>query len=353
MKCSVVTAIAFVIITILYGSSYAVVSKGLKYFSAGAFQTLRMSTALVGTLVILLVRYITNNKSIRQHIRHDINSKTIFWLIIGGLVNLGVPHCLITVGQAWVSSASVQLMQPFATAAGAIFGHFFFDDEPFTLTKGISIGLSLVGVALTGVPSFLHAGTEGSKVTIGNLVLGYGLVIISLIMFGVAPGIFKLKTPNIDITFSVAIQLIPSTIFCFLWSLIFDGTSSLFDSIKNAPLEAFIWPVIVGILVSCVAVHGFMYLIGEIGVFGSNLVPFGQIIVGVVVGVAFLDEWAEFEIWEIALCCFGILFLLGSMYIGIAGSLRKELESEEEESSSQMERGEVELIPGYPIPEEL
>ena len=347
MRCSLPTIVVFVVITIFYGSSYAIVRLGLDYFTAGVFQTLRMLSALAGTLIILIARYVLDHKKIREHIKNDLKWKDYLWLCIGGLVNLGVPHCLITVGQTWVSSASVQLMQPFSTTAGAIFGHFFFKDEPFTCNKAISLLLALVGVVLTGVPSFLHAGATESNAGITNLLLGYALVIISIIMFGVAPGIFKLKTPRVDITLSVCIQLFVSAVFCFIWSLIFDGPSQFFDNISGAPAIAYMWPVLVGILVSCISIHGFMYLIGEIGTFGSNLMPFGQILVGVVTGVAFLDEWNGYRYWEIIMCCIGIVFLCVSLYFGF----RKDKKQEEIDAGVQEE--EEELADQYPMPAEL
>jgi len=241
--------------------------------------------------------------------------KPIFHLVFGGLLNMGIPHCLIAVAQKSVSTASVQLMQPIATTAGAIFGHFILDDERFTMKKFYSLLLSLVGVTLTGIPNFAHAGSNPNT-TIGAMAIGYVLLFVSVVMFGVAPGYFKWTVPNADITLSATIQIFASAIFNFFYSLINDGWDKMVDMTMKAPSNAWLWPMIIGCLVSGSAIHGFMYLINEIGTFGANMIPFGQIIFGVGIGVFFLKEWEKFSLFEVILSLCGIGFLVLSLAFG-------------------------------------
>ncbi|EAX87691.1 Integral membrane protein, putative [Trichomonas vaginalis G3] len=343
MKCTILSGIVFVVAAILYGSSYAFVAKGLQYFSAGLFQTFRMYFGFIFTVVLLVIRYVTDKDGsykdkIKEHFTNGI--MPIVWMLIDGLLNLGTPHCLIAVAQKWVSSANVQIMLPISTGAGAVMAHFVLDDEPFTWWTLWSILASIVGVILCGVPSFRHAESTGA--TKGQMCLGYFLVLISVIMFGIAPVFYKWKCTDSDVTTGVAIQLFASVIWNAIWMLCFDGPKNISQMLSDAPGIAWLYPVLVGVLVSGVAVQCLLYLVSTLGSFGTNLVPFGQLIVGVIVGVTFLHEWSAYQKWEIGICCVGILFIIVSLGLGFVESKSKDKEEKSDEYSYS-ERKEYEM----------
>ena len=337
MNCTVTSAIVFVVCILLYGTSYAFVAKGLVYFSAGVFQTFRMFFGLVFTVALLGVRCLINKGGYRQIVRSHFTSgwKPIVFLLIDGLINLGVPHCLIAVAQQWVSSSNVQLMQPIATCAGAIFAHFVLPDEPFTRIKLYSLILSVIGVVFCGVPAFQTSESTGASMK--QMATGYALVIISVCMFGIAPVFYKWKIPNADVTTGVTVQLIAAVIWNVIWALCFDGPENIVSQIKSAPAIAWLWPIQVGVLVSGVGVHCLMWIVGALGSFGSNLCPFGNFIVGVVTGVAFDGDWNHYTWWQILLCCIGIVFIIASLCTGFFGkrSTKEEKTGGEEEEEEE------------------
>ena len=65
MNCSTISTIIFIILTIIYGTAYASVAQGLKYFSPGVFQSIRMLCGFSTCLIILLFRYILNYNNYR------------------------------------------------------------------------------------------------------------------------------------------------------------------------------------------------------------------------------------------------------------------------------------------------
>lgn len=331
MKCTVRAGIVFFLAAVLYGSSYAGVAQGLKYFTAGVFQTFRMLFGLVFCALIVLVHSLFNS-TYRTVVKSHFTSGIIpiLHLFVGGLMNLGVPHCLTAVAQAWVASSIVQLMQPFIPISTSLFCHCFLEDEKFTCMKFISLVCAVIGVACAAVPSFLHAGTAGTA-TAAQMGIGYTLTVLAMICFGAAPIYFKRKVPNADPMVSVCFQLFISTIFEAVFGLIKDGPKSFSKQVLEAPPIAWMWPVIIGSLVSGVAVYGMMYLIQAIGAFGSNLVPFGQMVVGVIVGVAVMGDWAPYKPWEMGLCSVGCLILCASLGFGLYQKRPEKLREEEEE----------------------
>ena len=336
MKCTPISIVLYAAASILYGSSYAGVSQGLKYFSAGVFQTFRMLFGFLFITSIVIIRTIINPEFrliAKSHFTSGI--KPILFLFFGGLLNLAIPHCLTAVAQSWVASSIVQIFQPFVPLFGAILSHFVLPDEKFTCQKALSLILAIIGVSVSSVPSFLH--NESNSVSTTSLAVGYVLTIISMAGFGFAPVWFKLKTPNVDETISVSLQLFISTIFEAIFGLIKDGPKNFAQQVIDAPPIAWMWPVIIGALASGVAVLCLMYLISLIGAFGANLVPFGQMIVGVVVGVAVLKEWNGYRWWEMFLGVLGVLILCGSL---AAGVIEKKIPKEEfSESKGEEEEG--------------
>ena len=341
MNCTVTSAIVFVICILLYGTSYAFVAKGLVYFTAGVFQTFRMFFGFVFTVALLCVRLVINKSGYRQIVRSHFRSgwKPIVFLLIDGLINLGVPHCLIAVAQQWVSSSNVQLMQPVATCAGAIFAHFVLPDEPFTRVKLYSLICAVIGVVLCGIPAFQTSESTGASLQ--QMAIGYSLIIVSVCMFGIAPVFYKWKIPNAEVTTGVTVQLVSATLWNVVWALCFDGPKKVVSEITSAPPIGWLWPVMVGVLVSGVGVHCLMWIVGALGSFGSNLCPFGNFIVGVVTGVAFDGDWNAYSWWQILMCCIGICFIISSLAIGFFGKVAKKKEEkakeEEEEDVEDLE----------------
>ena len=95
-----------------------------------------------------------------------------------------------------------------------------------------------------------------------------------------------------------------------------DGPSKIQKTLVNATWYGWIWPLMLGVLASGVAVHCFMYLVNNLGAVGANFIPFGQILVGVTLGIAWLHEWAPYKVWEIIISIIGILFLVMAIVIG-------------------------------------
>ena len=237
----------------------------------------------------------------------------ILYVGIGGLFNLGLPHILIAIAQQWIPSAAVQLAKPLIPAASAIFGEFLPINEKFTRNKLYALICAIIGVTLSAIPSFLHTNKNAS---FGNVLFGYFLLILSMAILGFAAVYFRWKTPNVDITISSFIQTGFSFIFDLVFTLYANGYNKTKDNILTVSLYGWLWPILLGVVASGIAVHGFMYLVEQLGAVGSGFIPFGQILVGVGLGVLVLNEWNGYKFFEITLQIIGILFLSSAIAIG-------------------------------------
>ncbi|KAH0789504.1 Integral membrane protein [Histomonas meleagridis] len=331
MKWSIPSIICFIVSSILYGASYAGVSQALKDFTAGVFQTFRMLFGLIFMVGVCIIMALCDKNYKQVAIAHFHSGIVpILWLCFGGLLNLGIPHCLTAIAQEFVASSIVQIMQPFVPIFGSILSIFILPEEKFTCQKIIAFILALVGVGVSAVPNFLNLGSTSAK----DMAIGYILTLIAMFSFGAAPVLFKVKTPNVDPGISSSIQLLASTIFELIFGLIKDGPKNFAKNVRQAPAKAWMWPILIGFLVSGVAVYGLMYICKNVGAFAANLVPFGQMIVGVIVGVAIMGDWNGYAAWEIVISVIGVLLLCGSLAVSLFEKkpATKPIEEEEEEA---------------------
>jgi len=342
MECTLWVGICFVFCALAYGSSSAAVSEGLKYFTPEMVITFRMFFGCCFCLLVMICRIIWQ-PGYKQIWRAHFTSGgwPIFHVAIGGLLNLGIPHSLIAIAQQWIPSAAVQLAKPLIPAASAIFGQCFPINEPFTRNKLYALITAIIGVSLSATPSFLHT---NAKATINNVIIGYILLISSMGVLGLAAVYFRWKTPNMDITVSSFLQTGFSSIFCFVWSMIMDGKDKFIHICKTATPYGWLWPVLLGVVASGIAVHGFMYIVEKLGAVGSGFIPFGQIVVGVTIGVFALNEWKGYSLWEIMLQIVGIVFLSSAILIGFLHEKEEETEKHPEEEAHPEEESSASLI---------
>lgn len=314
MKCTIPSALVFVFLSLTYGSAFAAVQQGLKYFAPILMIFYRMLAGFVTACIVCGIRCLVQKgywQVVKAHYTHGIVS--ILWVALGGLLFHGIPHSVIAVAQLWVTSASVQIAQPLATAFGAILSHFVLPDEPFNWQKALILFFSLLGVALCSVPSFLHA---SGGAAVGNMALGWALLVVGVACFGLAPVVMKWKASNSDAMASSVIQLGSSSVLTLIVSLIWSGPKKIAQQSHDAPPIAWLWPILVGFLASGLAASGYNYIVHVWGAIGGNLVPFGQIVVGVIVGVAFMKDWDPYKVWEIFISCLGIILLLVAIGLG-------------------------------------
>jgi drug/metabolite transporter (DMT)-like permease len=198
-----------------------------------------------------------------------------------------------------------------------IISHFTIAGERFTVWRGVSLAIAVTGAALSGIAPFRHAGESGA--TIGQMGVGFVLLLIGVLLFGFAAVYIKWKTPNTNVTVSGVMQLASSSVFCLIWSLCYDQPRSILSQISKADGMTYVWAGIVGCFGSGLGVHAFVYLIGSLGAPMANFVTIGQILVGVGIGVAALGEWNSYAWWEISLNVAGMVLLGLSIWIVFAG----------------------------------
>ncbi|KAK8870445.1 hypothetical protein M9Y10_008327 [Tritrichomonas musculus] len=326
MKFTVIDAVVYIFLALVYGTAFAAVQQGQKYFNSCVLIAYRMLFGFGICFIIFWFRFFLQ-PGYKQIARAHFQSGflPILHLAIGGILFHGVMQCMAAIAVQWLPSAAAQITQPISTATAAIISHFVLPDEPFTLFKFFSLISALIGVILNAVPSFLHASSPNET---KNVSIGYVIIFVAVIAQGVGMVYMKWKTPNTDVTIAAMIQVGASAILCFAFSLIYDKPRTLQrQTIHNKPM-GWLWALIIGVLATGIAGHGYVFLVNHIGATGASFIVFGQIFVGIVVGVVFCHEWRGYRWWEILMCIIGVLFIAGAIGFGFIQRKPKDIGSE-------------------------
>ena len=324
MKCTIKATLSYIYICTAAGSAYGIISKGLQYFSPTLIITLRMFFGFLICLLIFFLRFLFLKKYKNNFLQQLFPGKIIIYhMCISGLLYQGIAHTLIATTQQWVNSAIVQMVFPLDSVIASIFSHFFFEDEKFTLLKLYSLILAFLGVIMTAIPSFKH---PSPGVTITNIIIGYLFLFIAVFLWGLSTVYMKLKTSTYDGLITGIYQLLSSFFICGITSIIYDGPKKIIYQCLNTPLIGWLSPIIVGIFASGLIVLCAIILVKEIGAVAGNFPSFGQIIIGIFVGVIWLKEWKFYSIFDIIITLLGTIFLIIGIYIGFSKDENKENE---------------------------
>lgn len=331
MKISLIDIFVYVFLALVYGTSFAAVQQGQKYFNSCVLNAYRMLFGFLVCFIIFWFRFLLQpgyKQIAKAHFNNGV--MPIVHMCIAGILFHGIMQCMAAIAVQWLPSAAAQITQPISTATSAIICHFALPDEKFNIYKFFTLVTALIGVILNAVPSFLHANSPGDK---KNVTIGYVILIIAVIVQGVGMAYMKWKTPNTDITISAMFQVGASAVLCFAFSLGYDSPKVVQTQSLHTPVVGWLWVLLVGVLATGIAGHGYVFLVNDIGATGASFIVFGQIFVGIIVGVAFCHEWKGYRWWEILMCIIGVLFLASAIVIGFLEKKPQEFESDSDKKS--------------------
>ena len=316
MKCTIGALLTMMYICTVAGCAYAIISKVLKYFSPTLIISIRMLSGFIICLIMLLIQSIffkEKNKFIKDYFYPG--KWPIIHMLLTGILYQGISHMFVAFAQKWVVSSIVQMLYPLIPVFGALTAHIFLPDEKCTKKIFNSLIFSLVGAILTTIPTFRH---PTSNIGTFELFIGYTFIIIAIIIWGVSSVYMKAKLLPYNIITTGTYQLFSATIISIITTLLMNGSKNTIIQIKSAPFIIWLGPIIVGIFASGLLMPAHMYVVQEIGSVASNFGIFGQILVGMIVGIIIMNEWAKYSFLDILISLFGVVFITFGIFVGFS-----------------------------------
>jgi drug/metabolite transporter (DMT)-like permease len=277
---------AFVLLGLIWGSSFLWIKIGVENITPFVLVTLRISFGLMGLLVVMFWQ--------RQAFPRDRN--TILKYIFMGVFNLVIPFLLITWGETKIDSSLAAILNGAQPLFIIVIAHFWLHDEKITLPRLGGLIIGFIGVVVLVAQDF-GSGIHGD-------MLGQLAVVLAAISYATAL-VFSRKylrgtKPVVQSTMILVVGAI------IMWT--FTPVVSRPMVLPSTPLTwlAVIW---LGLLGLCIAYLLFFYLNNAWGPTRASLVTYIFPVVGVFLGIIFLNEQPS---WNMII---GSLLVIGGIVV--------------------------------------
>lgn len=276
--------LAFVALGLAWGSSFLWIKIAVQEIGPFTLVALRLLFGVVGLLFV-----VAYNRPRWPRARR------MWWvLVVLGLTNTAVPFVLISWGELFIDSAVAAVLNSTVPLFTMLIAHVFLSDDRITLPRivGLLVGFGGVLVLLSRDLDF-QSGLSGS-------VLGQGAVLLAALFYA-GSGVFARR--NTQGLSPIVQALVPLVVADSAIWLAVPLTESPF-TLPQLPLTwvAILWLGLVG---SCIAYLLYYYLLHSVGPTRTTLVTYVFPLVGVALGVIFLNELLD---WH--------LFVGGTMVVG-------------------------------------
>lgn len=274
----------------------------LKYIDENVFNAIRMISAMFAGIIYFIIKSIFEIGYFKSSL-HSIKIKKtpVFHCFMCGILFLGIPVSLTTISQQTIPSVIITLSQPCIPFFTMIFAHFAFTDEKITINKLYIQVVALIGALLTLVPT-INPETSSKKFVISH----YMMLFVSLILYGLGSVYIKLFLSKSDSILTCTLSIIGAGIYTMVSSMSRMSVPEFVFKFSNLPNSTILYSVIIGIIFNFFPTYMSLYIIKALGAVKANLTTFGQIVIGIVSGVCFLDEWKDYSLKDKILNYFGI-----------------------------------------------
>jgi drug/metabolite transporter (DMT)-like permease len=278
---------AFVVLGLIWGSSFLWIKIGVENITPFVLVTLRISFGLVGLLVVMAVQ--------RQSFPRDRN--TIFKYIFMGVFNLVIPFLLITWGETKIDSSMAAILNGAQPLFVIVIAHFWLHDEKITLPRFGGLIIGFIGVVVLVAQDFNPGTLQGD-------VWGQLAVVLAAISYATA------------LTFSRKYlrgtkPVVQSTMILVVGAIIMWTLTPITNRPIVLPSTPLTWIAVIwlGLLGLCIAYLLFFYLNNAWGPTRASLVTYIFPIVGVFLGIIFLNEQPG---WNMVI---GSLLVIGGIVV--------------------------------------
>ena len=265
---------AFALLGLIWGSSFLWIKIAVAETGPFLLVTFRLLFGLAGLLVVMALQ--------RQAWPRD--RRVLLAFVFMGLVNTALPFTLITWGETLIDSSLASILNGTVPLFTIVIAHFWLQDEKITLPRLGGLFVGFIGIVV------LVSRDLGPNALAGN-VWGQVAVIAAAVSYATA------------ITFSRKHlrgqqPVLQSTMVMLIASSMMVVTTPIVEQPLDLPNTGLGWFAIVwlGLLGTCAAYLLFFYLINAWGPTRASLVTYVFPVVGLVLGIVFLNEPADWRL---------------------------------------------------------
>jgi drug/metabolite transporter (DMT)-like permease len=259
---------AFVLLGLIWGSSFLWIKIGVQNITPIMLVTLRVSFGLLALLVVMAAQ--------RQSFPRD--RSTLLKYVFMGVFNLVIPFLLITWGETKIDSSLASILNAATPLFVIIIAHFWLHDEKITAARLGGLLMGFAGVVVLVLQN-LKPGSGQSNIW-GELA-----VLLATVSYAVALVFSRRHLRGTK-------PVVQSTMILVVASALMWIIMPVADRPVTFPSTPLTWIAVIwlGVLGLCVAYLLFFYLNNAVGPTRASLVTYVFPVVGVALGIIFLSE---------------------------------------------------------------
>ena len=259
--------IIFVVLAMIWGSSFILMKRGLQSFTYTQVGTLRVSIAAIFMTIIGFRHFKLFQK------------KDLVPLLIVGFLGNAIPYVLFPLAVNHLDSGVVGIINSLVPLFTVLIGGWFFGQKATGVQwQGVAVGLLGAAILILPVKSIL----EGQFAIQGELAYGlYG--VLATMMYGTSVNTLKMQLPHLRALTVTTLSLASAAPFTIGYSL-FSGVTEVFANDPMA-LQNFGYICVLGILGSGIAVILFNLLIQMTTALFSSSVTYAIPVVAILWGI--------------------------------------------------------------------
>jgi drug/metabolite transporter (DMT)-like permease len=283
---------AFAALGLIWGSSFLWIKIAVVETGALTLVAFRLLFGALGLAAVMLA----------QRTRLPRDRRTWLAFAFMALVNTALPFVLITWAEQHIDSSLAAILNATVPLFTIVIAHFWLQDEKITAGRLAGLLLGFVGIVVL-VSRDLNAGVWTGALT-GQGLLGQGAMLLAVISYATALTFSRRYLRGQPPVLQAGLVVIIAD--ALIW-----GVAPVAERPLNLPDTALAWFAIgwLGLLGSCAAYLLFFYLINAWGPTRASLVTYVFPVVGLVLGIIFLREPAD---WRLL---FGSLLIVGGLAV--------------------------------------
>lgn len=266
---------AFVLLGLVWGSSFLWIKVAVHEIGPLTLVAFRLLFGIAGLLIVVALR------------RPSFPRQRATWLALAvlGITNTALPFALISWGEQYIDSAVASILNGTVPLFTTVIAHLLLKDDRITPARALGLLAGFLGVVV------LMSRDLAPGVLRGN-VLGQLAVLAAALAYAGSSVFARRSLHQVDSVVQAFVPLLAADSLAWL-------SAALAEAPVHLPRLSITWLALawLGLLGSCLAYLLYFYLLHALGPTRATMVTYVFPVVGLVLGVAFLSERAD---WHLA-----------------------------------------------------
>ncbi len=272
----------YIVLVLIWGSSFILMKKGLLAFSSAQVAAIRISTACLVLLPFLLFRL------------KEVEKKKVFYMVLMGITGSGIPAFLFTEAETQVSSSLAGILNALTPLFVLMIGILFFKMKVTSL-KVIGIFVGFAGSAML----ILFNSDGGSN----SNILYATMIVVATVLYGLSNNIIMRYLQGCNPILMTAVAMAFMGPFAFGWLMTTDFAARLNNEDAIFSLSS---AMILGAFGTSIALVIYNYLIQTTGALFGSTVTYLMPVVAIAWGIADGESIGMIDFAALLIILFGI-----------------------------------------------